>query len=446
MRRATRAAEQRRRLAALGVGTIVVAAAIIALVTGGSGSPKRLVPGGAGSGVYDPLAYGAADEPELAQRAATGFSDVVYEKSPGGVVATAHRVAHWRPLIERAAKANGVDPDTLEALVFLESAGQPDAIAGGDVSGAAGLTQILPSTATALLRLKVDLTRSKALTRQIAAATSPRKRRKLEAERRRADQRFDPAQAIGGAAIYLAGAQKHFGRPDLAIASYHMGIGNLDTVLSRYRAEGGDNNPSYTKLYFDTAPLDHTRAYDLLSGFGDDSSTYLWRVNAARQIMRLSRDDPTQLSHLAGLDQEGGGGQRRLFPNGAPSMGATGGTAPRLPPVVGLRFAGDAATHFGLSGAARAALVYIGIGVRAISKQAPLTITSAHGVRIEVSRHYRSHVQALAFQYVLDRLQAWNLIAWGRGGSTLALVVGPEAAKLLPSPATMIRDAQRPAG
>lgn len=441
MGRTTRARAVKRRRA-LTAAVLIVFAVVIALAVrgGGSSGPERLVPGGAGDGVYDPLGYDAADEHELAERSATGFSDVVYEKSPGGVLATARRVARWRPLIERAAKANGVAPDTLEALVFLESAGRPDAVAGGDVEGAAGLTQILPSTATALLRMKVDISRSRALTARIAKAGAPGKLRRLERERRGADQRFDPVQAIGGAAIYLAMAQKKFGREDLAIASYHMGMGNLDTVLTRYRDQGGDDHPSYTKLYFDSAPLNHARAYDLLSSLGDDSSTYLWRLNAARAIMRLSRDHPAQLAHLAALEQSGGGGQRRLFPNGAPSAGSGRARAPRLP---GLRFTGDGARDFGPTPAARAALVYIGIGVRAISGRAPLTVTSAHGVRIEISRHYRSHAQALAFQYMLDRLQAWNLIAWGRSSQTLALVVGPAAARVLPSPAQMIRDAAR---
>jgi hypothetical protein len=430
---------RRRRLAALALLAIIVAVAVVALVSGGSSGPKRLVPGGGGPGVYDPLGYGSTSESDLAQRAATGFSDVVWDKTPGGVVVTARRTARWRSQIEQSAKANGIDPDTLEAIVFLESAGRPDAIAGG-IDGAVGLTQILPSTATALLGMHVDVARSKALTAQIASASTQRKARELERERRAADQRFDPKQAIGAAAIYLAMAKKKFGRDDLAIATYHMGMGNLDTVLSRYKAQGGADHPSYTKLYFDTAPLLHPRAYSLLSSLGDDSSTYLWRVNAARQVMRLYRSNPKQLSHLEALESEGGGGQRRLYPGGAPNESLGSGKPPKYP---GLKFTGAAATNFGPDAAARAALVYMGLGTRAISKQGPLEVTSAHGVRLEVARHYKSQAQALAFQYMLDRLQAWNLIAWGRGGRTLAIVVGPEAAKVLPSPSQMLRDAAR---
>jgi hypothetical protein len=66
-------------------------------------------------------------------------------------------------------------------------------------------------------------------------------------------------------------------------------------------------------------------------------------------------------------------------------------------------------------------------------------------VRIVVSRHYRDHKQALAFQYLLDRLQAWNLIAWGRGGQRLAIVAGPDAQKLLGSASKIERDARRAA-
>ncbi len=330
----------------------------------------------------------------------------------------------------------------LEAIVFLESAGRPDAVAGGDVAGAAGLGQILPSTATALLHMHVDLAQSRSLTARLARASAAKGRR-LEKQRRKVDQRFDPAQAIGGAAIYLSLAKKKFGRDDLAVATYHMGMGNLDTVLSRYRSQGGDDDPSYTRLYFDTAPLHHPSAYELLSSLGDDSSTYLWRVRAAQEIMRLSRDDPKQLAKLAALDASAGGGARRLFPAGAPATSGGGGKPPTYPAVAGLRFSGDAARDFAPDAAARAVLVYMGIGARAISGQSPLTVTSAHGVRIETSRHYTSGRQALAVQYLLDRLQAWNLIAWGRGTQTIAIVAGPDAAKQLPSPAKMIRDAAR---
>src|SRR3954449_2954027 len=202
----------RRRFVALAALAVVVVAVLL-LLTGGSHSDKRLLPGGGeAAGDYDPLAYDSGHETELQQRATTGFADVVYEKSPGGVVATARRTARWRTLVERSARAYGVDADTLEGIVFLESAGRPDVVAGGDLEGAVGLTQILASTATALLHMHVDLARSKALTARIADATTDAQARKLARARRRVDARFDPAQSIGAAGIYLAQAKKAFGR------------------------------------------------------------------------------------------------------------------------------------------------------------------------------------------------------------------------------------------
>ena len=410
---------RRRRLTALALLVVVAAGVLAVLAGGGKSKPERLVVGGGDhAGDYDPLAWNPDKRGELVQRAASGFSDPVWEKSPGGMVATARRTARWRPLVERAAKANGVNPDTLEAIVFLESAGRPDVIAGGgDVQGAAGLTQIVASTATSLLGMHVDLARSRSLTARIASATSASQQRKLERARRRADQRFDPAASLAGEARYIATAKKRFGSEDLAVASYHMGIGNLQNVLGLYKAQGGSAHPTYAQLYFDTTPLRKPRAYALLSGFGDDSSTYLWRVTAAREVMQMSRSDPKKLAHLDALERDAGPGERRLYPDGAPNVK---GTAP----------------------ATQAVVAYIRAGITRLAG-GRLRMKSSSGVRIDVARHYASRHQALMFQYLLDRLQAWNLIAWGRSGNTLSIVVGPDAAKVLPSAAQITRDARR---
>jgi hypothetical protein len=429
----------RRRITALAVLAAIVVAVVVLVMAGGSGN-KRLVPGGGdNSGQYDPLAYDSGRRAELEQRATAGFSDVVYEKSPGGVVATARRTARYRPLVERAAKAYGVDANTLEAIVFLESAGRPDVIAGGKLEGAVGLTQILASTATALLGLHVDLTRSRRLTNRIAGAATSTQARTLERARRRADQRFDPKFALEAAARYLQMAQKKFGREDLAIATYHMGMGNLDTILGRY----GESRPSYAQLYFDSAPMRKPSAYRLLSGLGDDSSTYYWKVRAAREIMGLYRSDRQMLGRLEGLDQSGGAGARRLYPNGVPATGTKAHKPPAYLAALGLRLTTGAATDYAPAAATEAVLVYIGAGTKAISGQLPLRVLNAHGIRIDISRHYRSRKQALAFQFMLDRLQAWDLIAWSRTQSTLAIVVGPDAAKVLGPASKLAADAQR---
>ena len=103
-----------------------------------------------------------------------------------------------------------------------------------------------------------------------------------------------------------------FGREDLAVVSYHMGIGNLQSVLAAY----GDDDASYAQVFFDTAPNQHPRAYRLLAGLGDDSKTYLWRVLASHEVMRLYRDDRARLVRLARLHDGAPSGELVLHPPG----------------------------------------------------------------------------------------------------------------------------------
>src|SRR6478609_10602712 len=270
------------------------AASLLALVVlaGCGGSDTKPNPD-AGT-IADPLAYDATRQAEFEARATAGLTPVLVEKSPGGVIATARRVARFRPLIERAAAHGPIDADTLEALVFLESAGRQFAQAG-NLEGAAGLTQILAQTASGLLGMHVDL----------------HKARKAKTVRalRRADDRFDPAKALAGTVRYLRYAKQKLGRTDLAIASYHMGIGNLQRALSLY----GASDIPYAQLYFDSTPLSHATAWRLLYGLGDDSSTYLWRVLAAKRLMKLYRTDRAALDQvIAGTMPTAAGTPRAL--------------------------------------------------------------------------------------------------------------------------------------
>ena len=74
--------------------------------------------------------------------------------------ATARRVVRYRDKIEAVAADAGVDPDLVEAMVFLESAGRPEVSASADLEGAVGLGQILAGTATGLLGMRVDVRES----------------------------------------------------------------------------------------------------------------------------------------------------------------------------------------------------------------------------------------------------------------------------------------------
>jgi hypothetical protein len=412
-----------------------------------------------------PFAYDADERADYERRAALGLSHVLYAKSPGGVLASARRTAHWRPLVDATARRHHLDADTLEAIVFLESAGRPDAMASASVRSAAGLTQILAETGQNLLGMHIDLHASARLTRGIARGHRVRAR---EAERRRVDERFDPAKAIEGAARYLDFAKAKLGRDDLAVVAYHMGVGNLQQALSAY----GQSSIPYAELYFDSSPLRHPKAWSKLASLGDDSSTYLWRVLAAKDIMALHRHDPKELERLAVLQSHKASAEEVLHPQDATKVYADpfavgrarasgelraldarelAGYGVRIDPHMGElagRIGQSARLYRALRPAALAMLEAIGAGTRVIGHARPLVVTSTvrderyqkvlaasdleathayslhtTGYAFDIARTYVSRAQALAFQFVLDRLTARGLIAWVREPGAIHITV-----------------------
>jgi hypothetical protein len=475
----------RARVAVL-AGALVVLALVAGVALRGDapapGVPLVPTPPGGDAGgapVPDSFAYDPDHEDAFVRRAAAGTAHVLYARSPGGATATAERVARWRPQVEAAARAAAVEPDVLEALVFLESAGREDALAGG-IEGAAGLTQILAETGSNLLGMRVDVERSRRLTRRIGRAL--RRGRLLELQRlrvkrRAVDDRFDPAKALAGTARYLTIAKRALGRDDLAFVSYHMGIGNLQGVLRAY----GADRPSFARVYFDSTPAHHATVERKLAAFGDDSSNYLWKLYAAREIMRLYRDDPSALARTQALQTAKNSAEEVLHPAGSTPRFATpeqlraawddgairalpddrdrtglardprmGELAERIGAVPGL--------YRGLRPEALALALYIGAQTREYAGgQGPLVVTSTvrdelyqrrlvrsnreatrnyslhtTGWAFDVARRYRSERQALAFQFVLDRLQVLNVIAWVREPGAIHITAADDARALLP--------------
>src|SRR6478609_4275858 len=285
----------RRRLAAMVLLTLLGAALIVALDRHGDHQRQQNALGPSvigGVAAAQPFNYVPAQRTAYERDAALGLSHVLFAKSPGGVVASARRTAHWRPIVDRVARAHELDADTLEAIIMLESAGRPDARASDDLRSAVGLTQILAETGQNLLGRRV---------------------RQREAVRRRVDERFDPAKAIEATARYLDFAKGKLGRDDLAVVSYHMGVGNLQQALMAY----GKGVVPYAQLYFDSSPLHHAAAWRKLASLGDDSSTYLWRVLAAREIMRMYRDDPAALRRQERLQTDKASAEDVLHPPGS---------------------------------------------------------------------------------------------------------------------------------
>ncbi|HEV2785811.1 MAG TPA: hypothetical protein VGV67_05450, partial [Solirubrobacteraceae bacterium] len=259
------------------------------------------------------------------------------------------------------------------------------------------------------------------------------------------------------------------------VQSYHMGIGNLQGALRDY----GKDDISYARLYFDSTPLEHVRAYRRLAAFGDDSATYLWRVEAAREIMRLYRSDPEQLDRIAALQTAKNSAEELLHPEDESEQFATPSQlraayaderivplerAPlakygvALDPGMGElagRLKRSSRTYRGLRPTALALLSYLGAGVKSISGTAPLLVTSSvrdkryqrlllarnreatpnyslhtTGWAFDIMRTYRSRAQALAFEFMLGRLQSHDLIAWVREPAAIHVTVSKDARRL----------------
>ena len=475
----------------------------------------------------DPFAWEPGRQEDLERRARAGNSHVLYERSPGGAVASAGRTAEFRRKVNKAASEHGVSADLMEAMVLLESAGRPAVIAGGvDPANASGLAQIVASTGIDLLEMDIDLDESRRQTDRIlrsraeAARLRARasrlvkkggrrneaKARRLRAAARdadlevelgrrarlRADPRFDPEAALDGMARYLEIATERFGREDLAVTSYHMGIGNLSDVASSYlppeqaelalRDVIDQSDLSYAQLFFDSSPLQHAETWEILGGFADDSATYYWRVLAAREIMRLYRKDPDELRRLAELHGNKATAEEVFHPEsetrvfddpGELEDGIEAGELQRIPSgrsygfVVGKEL-GELTDELGVKRSlyrqlrpeALAALVYMAGRVQAITgKHGPkndLRVTSAArdreyqaaliplngeatrsyslhttGYSFDILRDYANDAQAEAFQFVLDRMKALNIIDYAREPQAIHVTVSEDARPLL---------------
>jgi len=454
---------------------------------------------------FDPFAWKPERDRDLLERGADGLAHVLYVKSPGGVGQTAERTLRFEDEIKAAAERHGVDARTLEALIFLESAGRVDVIAGEDPEAAVGLGQILPGTATDLLGMEVDLERSKQLTRSIArnqkranTSESEEKRRKAgraairaQAERREIDERFDPEQAIDGAARYLAIAKKRFGSDDLAATSYHMGIGNLEHVIETYvspRPLRGSTRETvraygitWPRLYFDSSPKDNPETDKTLKQFADDSRFYTFRLEAAREILRLYREDSEELDHLNELQNTKASAEEVLrprednepyedagdlqaayddgelvpLPDDAARLGfridpKMGEFAPRLDQKPSL--------YRGLRPDALATLLFIAKELRRLSgDDARLRVTSTvrdqdyqdllvgannqatsdfslhtAGYAFDITAAFRSKRRRAALIHILERLRAQRVLDYVFEPGAIHVTAGPDAERLLP--------------
>jgi soluble lytic murein transglycosylase-like protein len=360
---------------------------------------------------------------EIGAYAARGFDRSFFFSSPGGLDASAARVASWKPLIVRAARGSGISPNLLEGMVFVESSGR-SAVTSGDH---AGLTQLSTARARSL-------------------GLAPR-------------LRFHPRAELRATVRYLVRARQVLGRTDLAVASYHLGVRHLAFAQRR----------PYAALYFGS---DFSRL-----GAQRD---YYWKVLAAERILHVFRHDRAALSYEAYLQARKNSAEEVLHPQSTTPQFRTPNAILRawqhhvvVPIPLDAR-----ATHIAVSGtlgqearrlgrsrrlyralrpAALDVLLYIGQEVHALSgARRPLVLTSAvrddryqrvltsvnynathsysmhtTGYAFDIAREYGSLREARAFQTVLDKLAAVDAIAYIREAEAMHIAVASDAARKL---------------
>ena len=395
----------------------------------------------------------AALDTQLTADAAQGLDRGLFVASPGGVIATAARVARWRPLVVRAVRGTRLDPNLLEAMVFVESSGYRNAVAGGSLASAAGLTQLTAAGARSL-GLTVELGRGRA--------------RLLASYGRRIDQRFVPRAELRATAGYLARAQHVLGGADLAVASYHLGIANLAAATAA-------RHVSYADLYFGSAPDRNAAVWQRLSRNGTVARDYYWKVLGAERVMRLYRGHRGTLAYEAHLQARKNSAEEVMHPRPATprfhspraiaaawqrhvlraiprDSAATHIRVSRFLGQLSHRFGRSRRLYAGLRPQALDVLLFIGRRVHELSHSSrPLLVTSAvrddsyqrvltrfnpnatrtysmhtTGYAFDILRSYANPRQAAAFQFVLERLQALHAIAYIREFSAMHIAVSSD--------------------
>jgi soluble lytic murein transglycosylase-like protein len=168
--------------------------------TGGSASPA---PQGASNNFASALQAATAGTPGVAN---TAYAPAVSGAGATGESGAAGESGQYESLIDQAASRNGVDPAILHGLIQQESGFDPSATSS---AGAAGLTQLMPGTASSL------------------GVANP----------------MNPAESIEGGARYLGQMMTKFG-------------GNAEDALAAYNA-----GPGAVQQYGGVPPYSETQSY-----------------------------------------------------------------------------------------------------------------------------------------------------------------------------------------
>ena len=343
----------------------------------------------------------------LSSDASRAFDRSFFTASPGGISASAARVAQWRRLALRATRGTRIGADLVEGMIFVESSGRSRVVG---LDGRRGLTQLSTRRLAPLAQLRATVRR-------------------------------------------LERAQRVLGRTDLAVASYHLGVRPLLRMRGR----------PYASFYFAARNLSPAADY-YWKVLAAERVLRLWRHDRAalryEERLQARKNSAEEVLHprtvtpqfrtpaaiarawrrhvLVAIPRD----PRRTHIAISPSLGQLAhslGRSRRL--------------YTGLRPAARDVLLYIGERVHALSHaRRPLLLTSAvrddryqrlltsvnpvatraysmhtTGYAFDIVRSYGSPRQAAAFAHVLRQLAAVNAIAYIKEFAAMHIAVASDA-------------------
>jgi hypothetical protein len=210
-------------------------------------------------------------------------------------------------IVRSAAQSSGFPKSILEAIIYLESWGDPNA---QSPAGPKGIMQIADATAhdmglSIVRATRYKITREKVLVQSKNKSTKPKYKTVTHKEPYTVvvrDDRLIPERAIPAAARYLVRLERTYGAEDWAIFAYHCGTGCVSYMKDlTSRARGiPPNEITVARMFFSCSPNWNRQLYQAIQQqmLRDYSPTYYFRILRAAQLLAIYRQNPDDLAAL----------------------------------------------------------------------------------------------------------------------------------------------------
>lgn len=190
------------------------------------------------------------------------------------LVTICKKIESYSETINKYAKKYNINPEYLFGLIFIESKG--DSLSYNSSTDAKGLCQFTPETAK-----EFNLS-----------------------------DRENPHESINATSKFINYYQKFLGTEDLAVASFHMGYGNIFDLIQKYidpekikkfpKEAVVAHKLNYPKIFFNTTKESKPKAYNFLfNTLEDDSANYYFKILAAANILKINKISPQNLKELS---------------------------------------------------------------------------------------------------------------------------------------------------